>query len=303
MNLLKFKVTAFIITAILFFALINTASAAAKSKKFTDETKREVTVKNFPPKRIVSLSPSVTEILFALGLNEEIIGVTKECDYPPAAKEKKKVGEYTNFNMELLVSLNPDIVIISAEGNLKGELLEMERLNLIVYAVRTRNISELLTTIKDIGAVTGREKEGEKLSKTVEDEIEAIKVKIKDSKKKTVFCAVGMEPVIGVGPKTLIGDIIKICGGINIIDENGPAYPIINIEELYVKDPDVILVSSMGSEVVSGTNSPLLKKFSKMGAAKRGAMFTIDADVLCRPSYRIVDAIRDIAQKIHPEKL
>jgi iron complex transport system substrate-binding protein len=299
-NLSRFNIS--VITLVIHFFILNSvAFGDANPKKFTDETKRVVTIKNFPPKRIISLSPAATEILFAIGLDEEIVGVTRECDYPKKAEKKTKVGEYMNFNLEAIVSLKPDLIIMAAEGNVKEKLKEFERLGLTVYTVSTKNILELLTTIKDIGSVTRRQKEGEALAQRVEDEIDAVQKRLIGVKKKTVFCIIGIEPLIGAGSNTLIGDIIKAAGGINIIGEDAPDYPVVGLEELYVKNPDVILISSMGSEEISKKENPLLEKFSKTYAAKRGAVFVVDSDILCRPSYRIIDAIKDIAKKIHPE--
>ena len=300
MSLRRFKLSVIIIT-IQLFIINGTAFCDAVVKEFTDETKRVVTIKDFPPKRIISLAPASTEILFELGFDEEIVGVTRECDYPKKARDKKRVGEYMNFNIETIVSLKPDLVIMPAEGSIKGKLNELERLGLIVYTVSTKNIDDLLTTIKDIGSVTGKRKEGEALAERVEDEIDAVKKRLIGVKKKTVFCIIGIEPIIGAGANTLIGDIIKVAGGVNIIGEDAPDYPVVNLEGLYVKNPEVILISSMGSEEVSKNSNPVLDKFSKTGAAKKGAVFMVDSDVLCRPSYRIIDAIKDVAKKIHPE--
>ena len=291
-----------IVTLFLIFASFSSAKGENAYKKFTDETNRVVILKSFPPKKIISLSPNVTEILFKLGLDNEIIGVTKECNFPADTAKKTRVGDYVNINMELLVSLAPDLIIISAEGDARGQTENMERLSLPVYAVKTKGLADLIKTIKDIGAVTGKEEEGRALAKTVEDEVAFIKNSLKDVKRKSVFCAVGVAPLIGAGPKTLIGDVIKTCGGDNIIDENAPDYPMINIEELYVKEPDVILLSSMGSEVVKASDNSELKLFSNLKAAKNGALFIVNADILCRPSYRIVDALRDIAKKMYPDK-
>ena len=299
-SLSRFKIS--VITLLIHLFIINCIAFCDPGlKELTDETKRVVTIKNFPPKRIISLAPATTEILFELGFDEEIVGVTRECDYPKKAQDKEKVGEYMNFNIETIVSLKPDVIIMAAEGNVKGKLKEIERLGLTVYTVSTKNIDELLTTIKDVGSVTGKQKEGEALAKRVEDEIEAVKKRLIGVKKKTVFCIIGIEPIIGAGANTLIGDIIKVAGGINIIGEDAPDYPVVNLEGLYVKNPEVILISSMGSEEISKNDNPVLEKFSKTNAAKKGAVFMVDSDVLCRPSYRIIDAIKNIAKKIHPE--
>lgn len=300
MSLHRYKISVIVIL-IQLFIINDIALCDSVVKEFTDETKRIVTIKDFPPKRIISLAPAITEILFEFGLDEGIVGVTRECDYPEKARDKKRVGEYMNYSIETIISLKPELIFMPAEGNIKGKLDEFERLGLTVYTVSTKNINELLTTIKDIGSVTGKRKEGEALAKRVEDEIDAVKKKLAGVKKKTVFCIIGIEPIIGAGANTLIGDIIKAAGGENIIGEDDPDYPVVNLEGLYVKDPEVILISSMGSEEVSKNNNPVLEKFSKTGAAKKGAVFMVDSDVLCRPSYRITDAIKDIAKKIHPE--
>jgi iron complex transport system substrate-binding protein len=297
------KITKYYLLPLMAAVAIFFVEGTSHAKNFTDELNRNVTIKDFPPKKIVSLSPNITEILFELGLGDKIVGVTKECNYPEAAKKKEKVSSYMNFNEELLVSMKPDVILMSAEGNMKGQMAEMERLGLTVYAVKTSKVSDIVTAINDIGQVTDKTKEAEKLSENIERAVEKVKGLVKGAKRKTVFCLVGLDPLIGAGPNTFIGDLIKVSGGENIIAADGPDYPVMNIEELYVKDPDVILVSSMGSEVVKNDKSPMMKKFSKLTASKKGSIFVVDADILCRPSYRITRALYEILKKIHPEIL
>jgi len=298
MNSIKVTAALLLIVIFLSFSLID-----ASAKDFTDEMNRSVVLKKFPPKRIVSLSPSVTEILFELGLDHEIVGVTRECNFPPAAKEKAKVSKYTSINMELLVSIKPDLIIVSAEGNLKEQFTKMERLGLTVYAVHTKSLDDIQRTIVNIGSVVGKDIEAKALAAKVKAKINAVRERLKGVKKKSVFCAVGFNPIVGVGPNTLIGDVIRVSGGENILAADGPDYPMINIEELYVKDPDVLLISSMGSEVVSGPDDSFLSKFADLTAAKTGNIFVIDSNILCRPSYRITDALTDIAKKLYPDRM
>ncbi len=279
---------------------VSSAYGGSAAKRFVDETSQEVTVKNFPPCRIISLSPSVTEILFEIGLADNIVGVTTYCNYPAAAAKKAKVGEYAKLNTELIVSLKPELVIISAEGDILGDIDELVRLGIPVYAVTTMNLTDLLTTIKDIGIVTGRENAANALAGRVRDEIDAVRAALMGAKKKTVFCAVGTRPLIGAGPNTLIGDIIKLCGGQNIIGADAPNYPVFSLEELYARDPDVILIASMGTEATRGDKK--YDRFAKLKASKSGNIIEINADLLCRPSYRLTTAMKELARILHPDR-
>ncbi len=211
---------------------------------YTDEVGRDVAVSS-PPRRIVSLAPSITETLFALGLDREIVGVTRLSDYPEAARSKPRVGTFINISLERVVSLNPDLVIGTADGNRKETVLQLERVGIPVYVVNPKSCEEIFHTILDIGKITGREKRAEELVTDLRGRIDQIASSLEGLKRPRVFLQIGVSPIITVGSGTLHNELILRAGGGNVYDGVAVSYPRCGIEDVIARKPDIIILSSM----------------------------------------------------------
>ena len=144
------------------FAILFVSLSPAHADVYIDEMGRSVTIPS-RPKRIVSLAPNITEILFALGLDREIVGVTMFSDYPKAAGSKPKVGSFVNVSLEKVASLNPDLIIGTADGNKKETVEQLEQIGFPVYVINPGSFKEILETTLNIGVITGREKQAKKV--------------------------------------------------------------------------------------------------------------------------------------------
>ena len=262
-----------------------------------------VTVINETPKRIVSLAPSNTEILFALGVGDRVVGVTDYCNYPPEVVELRKsgliesVGGYSTVNIEKVIALNPDVVF-AAYGNGREVVEVLRGFGIKVIALNPRNIDDVMRCIETIGRVIGEEENATKLINWMKSEVEKIKEKTKNYKKKPKIAhIIWNDPIWVSGNKTFADDVIELAGGINAFDDLD-GWKIVSYEELISKDPDIIIVNS-GSGMGGGRNilyEWALKELSDLRAVKEGRVYVIDSDIIDRPSYRLVYALENISK-------
>ncbi|MCD6317692.1 cobalamin-binding protein [Candidatus Aerophobetes bacterium] len=291
-----------------FFILIGCGVAfsvegsSPKTGKVTviDDFGREVVIEKYPGK-IVSLSPSNTEILFALGLGDKIIGVTSYCDYPPEVKQIDKIGGYSTPNIEKIVAKDPDLVL-AAYGNGEENIAALEKLGLTVAALNPKNIEDILKDIQLVGKITGEEKKAKQITTEMRKRIEIVReknAKIPEDKKMRVLYLVWYPQLWTSGKETYPDELIKIAGGKNI------AYDIkgwkqINKETVIDRDPQIIICSGMGENGVvikkNILNDPELKKTI---AVKSGCVYAIsDSNIIERPGPRIVEGLEKIDELI-----
>lgn len=244
------------------------------------------------PQRIVSLAPSVTETLFALGVGNKVMGVTTYCDYPPEALEKEKVGDTTRPNLERIISLGPDLVIVSTASQLEQFVSKLEELNIPVYVSNPRNVEGVLLSINAIGEMVGASSRARELSADLRARLGAIESKVKTSGTKTVFFILSSEPLFTVGGATFIDDLINRAGGRSISTEISGDYPQYSLESALASSPEVIFLAS-GADLPARLNSTR--------AAQSGRVYHIDDNLLLRPGPRIVDGLEEMAARIHPE--
>jgi iron complex transport system substrate-binding protein len=259
---------------------------------------------NAVPQRIVSLAPSNTEILFALGLGDKVVGVTEYCNYPEAAKTKPKVGGFSTVDIEKVVSLRPDLVL-ATQIHSKTIIPALEKLGLTVVALTPSSLTGVLDSITLVGKITGQSKEASELIKDLSTRIKAIAdktQKLSPAQRPRVFYVTWHDPLWTAGTGTLSNDVISQAGGQNIAsDISGDKT--IDLETVINRDPEIIIVSvGMGT----GEDSPwqYIKSESRLKntqALLTGRVYKIDGDLIHRPGPRIVEALEQMAQFIHPE--
>lgn len=263
-------------------------------------------VKSGNPQRIVSLAPSNTEILFAIGAGDRVVGVTDYCNYPPEVVEKKKSGElvsiggYTTVNIERVVSLKPDLVVASY-GNGIETIETLRRLGVNVIAFDPKTIQDVMRDIVLIGRATGREDEARELVRKMLNRIENVTERVKGEPRVRVAHILWHDPIWVSGRNTFIDEVITLAGGENVFNFDG--WRVVSLEDLITANPDVIIVSS-GSGMGGGrdvvyewiTHDERLKDLS---AVKNGRVYVVDADIISRPSYRLADAVEIIAKLLH----
>jgi iron complex transport system substrate-binding protein len=246
------------------------------------------------PKRIISLAPNMTEILFALGLGDKIAGVTTFCDYPREAKLKPKVGGMSNPSLETVVSMKPDIVMMTTDGNPKEFEERLRSLHIRTYVFRARKLSELPQGIREMGTALGVTKKAEILAGEIETAVnKAIRSRLNQSLKKRVLFIIWPEPLIVAGPGTEIDDAINLLGVENTASKARARYPKYSIEEIIRQSPDVIFIGK-GHEDIKEMSEVLLKKIARIPAVKNGKVFFL-SDNLYRLGPRVVKGIEEMS--------
>lgn len=254
-----------------------------------------------PAKTVVSLAPSNTEILFALGLDDEIIGVTDFCNYPEEALDKEKVGGYSETNLEKVIELDPDLVLFSGMID-EDTVTRLEEANIVALGFEDESIEEIVESIEKIGIAMGKEEEAEELGKSMLEKKEEILEKVKDAESKKVFYEVWHEPITTAGQKTFINDMIELAGGENIGAKAEGSYPEFDVEVLIEENPEVyILPSTSDPAAIEGLSER--PGYEDIQAIKEDNIHIIDGDMVARPGPRIVDALEEIAKAIHPDLL
>jgi iron complex transport system substrate-binding protein len=269
--------------------------------KLTDEVGREVTFP-FPPKRILSLAPNITEILFSLGLDEEIVGVSIHCNYPEKAKTRVRVGSYISLDFERILSLKPDLVIATGAGNTRDMVERLGKFGLPTYVIFPKNFDGILESIIHLGKVVNREKGAMDIVQDMKRRRGKVIELTRGLPHPRVFLQIGEAPIVTVGKGSFADDLIRLAGGENIAGKEKKMYPRIGIEEILRRSPEAILISSMNPR---GDYEKVVHEWTRwkmLPAVKNGRIHLIDSDLIDRPSPRIIDGLEEIASLLHPEK-
>jgi iron complex transport system substrate-binding protein len=248
-----------------------------------------------PPSRIISLSPATTEILFALGLGEQIIGVTMFCDHPEEARRKQKIGGMSNPSLEAIVALKPDLVVMSTDGNPKEVDERLRTMGLATYVWTERKLSELPEGIRRLGEATGAGREGQKLAGKVESALANFTSRSTghQKKKRTVLYIVWPEPLLVAGPGTAIDDAIRILGHENAASKAKTAYPRYSIEELIRDAPEVLFIGKGSGMDMRTVSQGILKKLATIPAVRDNRVCYV-SDSLYRLGPRVVQGIEEL---------
>jgi iron complex transport system substrate-binding protein len=280
---------------------LGTSVSYSATLKVKDEVGREVTFP-FPPKRIVSLAPNITEILFSLDLDEEIVGVSIHCNFPEKAKSKDRVGSYISLDFEKITFLKPDLIIATGVGNTRDMVDRLEKLGFQTYVIYPKNFGGILQSIGHIGQVVNREKEARVIIEEMRKRSQRVVELTKGLPRPKVFIQIGDIPIVTVGRGSFADDLIRLAGGENIAGNEKGVYPRFGMEEILKRSPEVIVISSMNPK---GDYQKILQEWTRwktIPAVKNGRIHLIDSDLLDRPSPRIIDGLEELARALHPER-
>jgi len=254
------------------------------------------------PSRIVSLKPNITEILFALGAGDRVVGVTKYCDYPGQAKKLPKVADYTRPFLEPIIALKPDLVIGSEEESSRKASFELKRLGINVVWFPFTTLEETLSSIRNISELVGRPEKGAEIVNEMRERMGNLSQKWASSGNTKVLIVVGLKPLIVAGQGTYINEVLSIAGAQNAVSGRSIRYPKWSLENVIASNPDVIIDMSMGSEspdAGSGTN-PLesWRRLTTVSAVRNKKIYSFDLGVL-RQSPRLIEGIEKLGRIIH----
>lgn len=256
-----------------------------------------------PARRIVSLAPSVTETLYALSAEDQLVGITTLCDFPPRAKEKPKVGGILKPSLESIVALRPDLVLATTEGNRDTTVRDLEALGLPVYVLNPKRFSGVLDSIGRIGGLTAREQAAEALARELRTRAARLHDATRGRPAPRVLYLVWADPVIVPGRDTLISELIRMAGGISVSEDAAQDWPRLSLEQVLVKAPQVIVLGSHSTVHAADALSRWREQGIVLPALHSGRVHSVDGDLLHRPGPRIVHGLAALAQAIHPGKL
>jgi iron complex transport system substrate-binding protein len=278
----------------------NEKAVQDKAIKICDQMGREISIEK-TPERIVSLSPSNTEILFALGLENKVVGVTNYCDHPEEAKRKEKIGNFAEPNLEKIVSLEPDLVLATSMH--EKQVTQLDKLGIPTLVLEPKGMSDMLSSIELIGKATGSEDKALSLVTSLKERIDTIEEKVKDipeDKKPLVYYELWPTPITTTGPGTFVDDLINRAGGRNIAADAKKAYPEYSQEVIIKRNPDIIIFSHHGASQQSEEDIKARKGWESVNAIKNDKVFYVNENIVQRPTPRLVDgleAIYDIISK------
>jgi len=281
-----------ILTGMPFMANVSTGA-------YVDDTGRRIYLAKAPT-RIISLAPSITEMLFAIGAEDKLAGVTDFCDYPPEALKKPKVG-YSNPNIESLVALQPDLVVAPNDFIKPDVMVKLEQLRIPVFLLADKNIEGIFIHIQMLGRMLGHSSKADALAMELREQVAAIKQRIQGAPPVRMLYVLNSQPLITVGPGSFIDQLIGIAGGVNVAAKSATPYPRLSMESVLQEDPEVLVFPVGKAEGISESEQRAWLQWSTISAVKHGRLHQISADWLNRPGPRIAKGLESLAAILHPD--
>lgn len=256
-----------------------------------------------PPWRLVSLAPSITEILYFLELGDRVMGVTAYCNYPPEVNGKPRIGTYWEFNLEAILALKPDLVLAMAhQGEGEGSLDGLRHWKIPYYLGRADTLPELFRLIEDIARLTGQEEVYRRKLPPLEARARRVEARVRGLERPRVLLEIDEEPLITVGRPSIQGDLIQRAGGTNIAGNIDQRYPVFNLEEVLKAQPEVILFTGMAGSAALPRRMNFWRRWTMLPAVKAGRLLWVDPDLVDRPGPRLVDGLELLADFFHPQE-
>lgn len=253
------------------------------------------------PQRIVSLSPALTEILFALDVGERVVGVTDYCDYPPETARCSRVGGYVDPSVEAILALRPDLVLVSPNVGNRQVALIVRRAGVRLEVLETETLEDAYAAIERVAELAGVESRGKRLAEQVRSRLARVHERVSHLPAVTVLFCLEREPLIVAGAGTLPAELIRIAGGRNVIDAE--RYPTINIEGVLTRSPQVILQSRM-DRVTSDDSEAALRfwgRWEGLPAVRDRRVHVLDGTTAFRAGPRVAEAAEQFARLFYPD--
>ena len=283
----------------LLFAFIIIQSSV-EAREVIDQVGRSVTVPDHP-KRIISLMPSVTEMVYDLGAGDLLVGATLYATSPPEASTLPRVGSYKHLDVEKIVRLQPDLCLAVRDGNPKHIVDKLVDLGVPVFVVDPRTLEEIKESVSLLGQVLDVPHNAEKITADMDRRLTAIDNAVKQIKfSPKVFFQIDAAPIISAGSNTFIDRLIVRAGGINMA--NGPKpYPRFSWEDILKMQPELVIIASMAGGHTAEELKAGWKKWPQVPAVKNNRLYVVDADLFDRPIPRLIDGLEQLLEILHPE--
>lgn len=273
--------------------------AHVSSRSFIDDAGHRIYLAKAPT-RVVSLAPSITEMLFSLGLDEQIVGVTEFCDYPLAAQSKPKVG-YANHSVEALVALRPELVMAPKDFLRPDLQSKLKQLKIPLFVLEAHTVEDILLQIHTLGKMFEKVPAANELTQDMRQRLADIRRRVETPPARRVLYVLNSQPLISVGPGSFIHQMIGLAGGVNIAAQAGVAYPKLSMEAVLRDDPEVLIFPSGVVETVPRSEQQQWLRWESLSAVKQQRFHEVSANLVNRPGPRIIEALEQLARAIHPE--
>jgi iron complex transport system substrate-binding protein len=270
----------------------------SETRQVFDETGRRVTL---PVKieRIVSLAPNLTEIVYAVGAGDRLVGNTEYCDYPAEAKSVAKVGDTMHPSVERIIALKPQIVLVSTASQLEAFTKQLDQQNIAVYITNPGSLDEIFHSIETLGDLFGHHDWAMRVAAELRSRAAAVEVAMRSVKPVSVFYQVSGEPLYTIGRDAYLTDLVRRAGGVSVTANVASAFPRFSDEAALTARPEAIILPSGGS--MGTANSTVAPALKNSPAVLNGRVYRINDDHLSRPGPRLVDGLEEMARLLHPE--
>ncbi|WP_245777334.1 cobalamin-binding protein [Marinobacter pelagius] len=268
-----------------------TASVSAAELCATDALDRDVCLPE-PARRVVSLSPGATELLFSAGAGDSVVAVSAWSDYPPQAAELPQVGDSNRLDLEAIVSLKPDLVVAWTDGNSRAQLDRLAKLGVPVFWLAPREFEDIALAVETLGRLTGHTPVAERTAAEFRDGISTLQATYRDSAPVWVFYQVWDQPLMTINGDELISKAIALCGGINVFAGLPRLVPRISVETVLAADPEVIVTAGRGDSDRDWLAS--WQSYPSVTAVARDNLFLVSPSLLQRPTFRMLEGAREL---------
>ena len=277
--------------AAIVFVLTSVSTTTSATVSVMDDSGNTVTLAA-PAQRIVSLAPHATELLFAAGAGNQVVGVSEYSDFPAAAKQLPSVGGSGQLDIERIASLKPDLIVAWSSGNNRRQLARLRKLGLTVFESEPRNFEAIADSLERLGALVGRD-EGRLHAQQFRQQVQTLEQHYAGRSPVTVFYQIWSAPLMTLNDAHIVSQAIKLCGGVNVFGQLKPLVPTISSEAVLTANPDVIIVSDE-----KGKGLERWRSFKRMQAVASGNLMAIDGGIMNRAGPRVIEATRTLCKQI-----
>ncbi len=289
-----------LLVALAMLAATLTAAAEAPARVIVRDSLGHDVALGSSPRRIVSLVPSATEILFAIGADDRLVGVTDFCDFPPAARKKRSVGGMIDPSLEAIVALHPDLVIATRDGNREETVTQLERLRIPTFLVEAHRVADVATIIGALAELTDHRAGGASVTSGLEKRLAAVRNTVAPWPRPRVLYVVWPDPVMVPGRDALVTELIRVAGGDSVSATEPQSYPQFSIEAAVARHPDLVVFANHGA---GSTAMPTERweRLTRLPTLHGARIVSVDGNLLHRYGPRIADGVEMLARSLHPE--
>lgn len=273
-------------------------SEASETRQVFDEAGRKVTLP-LKIERIVSLAPNLTEIVYAVGAGNQLVGNTEYCDYPAEANSVAKIGDTMHPSVERIIALKPQIVLVSTASQLEAFTKQLDQQRIAVYITNPSSLDEVFHSITVLGELFGHSEQAAIIATDLRKRADAVKARISGIEPVSVFYQVSGEPLYTIGRDAYLTDLVRRAGGVSVTTDVPGAFPRYSDEAALVARPEAIILPTGGS--MGAANSNVAVPLRNSPAVRNNRVYKINDDHLSRPGPRLVDGLEEMARALHPE--